>query len=103
MGDHSPLRAPAGESRVTQRQMGGATAWIARGNFSVNEFVGCRICRTVKTESPRWRRRQHALFSLMHGFVDLIEAFDGKKQVVDAIHLHRSVQNFIEAEIPHLA
>ncbi len=45
--------------------------------------------------------REQALFGLVHGFVDLVEAFDGEKEVVDVVNFHGSVENFIEIEIAH--
>src|SRR5579862_38870 len=61
------------------------------------------IARRKTKLSRRRGRRQHAALGLVHGFVDLIETLDGKKQMVDAIHFYRSAQNFIEAEVPYLA
>src|ERR1019366_8680955 len=44
-----------------------------------------------------------ARFQCVHGFVNFVEALNGKEQVVHLIHLDGCEKDFIEDEWPHLA
>src|ERR1017187_380746 len=49
------------------------------------------------------RVTEDPLFGFAHGFVELIEASDCKQKMVDAIHRHGSIENFLEIEFLNFA
>ena len=71
------------------------------------EFDGMKILcareifyMTAIVSELRSRACVHPFFSFVHGFIDLVKAFDGKQNFMNLIHLHGSIQDFVQMESP---